>query len=454
MPNTIVENLCIELHPAQFDFYWDPTFASLFVGGVGSGKTFVGARKALHKSLRYPRTLGLIAANTHTQLAQSTLVELYNALAELGMIEGEDFVMNKRPPMSWKTQSRFSRHAGVLTLRAGSQIVTRSLYNWRPILGLTLGWAWIDEARDASLEAFRAVLSRLRCNKVRKHQLFITTTPNGFDWLYDFFEADPGRKPELHRQRRTHLARTRDNAANLPGEYLDMLQGAYDPRLALQELEGRWVDVYQGRAYYAFDRQVHVSENAKIDRRLPVYLCCDFNVSPMTWLVAQKVRSGSLAEQSGLQPEMLIVGDQIVLNTSSTQEALEEYLSRGYDAGKTVVFGDAAGHHSTTLSDYATLRAAGFSDIRVPRKNPPVLDRVAALNGKLKNTRDQAGVLIHPKCSALIEDLARVGFKPGTRRLDKSNPALTHASDALGYCVVSLWPVHKANKLQIRQESY
>ena len=165
-------------------------------------------------------------------------------------------------------------------------------------------------------------------------------------------------------------------------------------------------------------------------------------------------RSGSLAEQSGLQPEMLIVGDQIVLNTSSTQEALEEYLSRGYDAGKTVVFGDAAGHHSTTLSDYATLRAAGFSDIRVPRKNPPVLDRVAALNGKLKNTRDQAGVLIHPKCSALIEDLARVGFKPGTRRLDKSNPALTHASDALGYCVVSLWPVHKANKLQIRQESY
>ena len=144
-----VEEIDVLLHQAQYDFYWDDSFASLFIGGVGSGKTYVGARKALYKAIYHPKTLGLIAANTHTQLNQSTLVELWDGLAQMGFYEGDDYVVNKRPPDRWKIKSRFSRHNGVVTLKTGAQIVTRSLYNWRPILGLTLGWAWIDEARDA-----------------------------------------------------------------------------------------------------------------------------------------------------------------------------------------------------------------------------------------------------------------------------------------------------------------
>ena len=52
-----VRRIEVELHKAQFNFYWDDSFASLFVGGVGSGKTFVGARKALHKAIKNPKTL-------------------------------------------------------------------------------------------------------------------------------------------------------------------------------------------------------------------------------------------------------------------------------------------------------------------------------------------------------------------------------------------------------------
>jgi len=63
-------------------------------------------------------------------------------------------------------------------------------------------------------------------------------------------------------------------------------------------------------------------------------------------------------------------------------------------------------------------------------------------------------VLIHPRCSSMIEDLARVGFKPGTRQLDKSNPRLTHASDALGYCIVRLWPAHMQRRVTVRGECY
>ena len=449
-----VHRIEVELHKAQFNFYWDDSFASLFVGGVGSGKTFVGARKALHKALKNPKTLGLIAANTHTQLNQSTLVELWDALTELGFFEGEDYVVNKRPPDSWKIRSRFARHSGVITMRNGAQMVTRSLFNWRPILGLTLGWAWIDEARDADKRAFHAVLSRLRCKKAKKRQVLITTTPNGFDWLYDFFEAEPAKKSCLKKFRKYHIARTVDNSKNLPKEYLNVLLSSYDKNMAGQELDGQWVDVFSGRAYYAFERAIHVSNEATFDKNIPIYLCCDFNVSPMTWIIAQKKKGGVSKKGILHQKEVLVVVDQVVINTSSTQEALKEFLSRGYDRNKTVVFGDAAGHHSTTISDYVTLMNGGIRDIRVPKTNPAVLDRVAAVNGKLQNANSELGILINPKCAALIEDLVRVGFKPGTRRLNKTDPKLTHASDALGYCVMRLWPLSRRAKVRVKGESY
>jgi phage terminase large subunit len=443
-----------KLHRAQYDFYNDASLVSLFVGGVGSGKTYVGARKAVNKAIAHPRALGLIAANTQAQLVQSTLVEVWTALAELGFLEGEDYVVNKKPPEDWQVKSRFSRHNGVISLYTGGQLVMRSLTNWKPILGLTLGWAWIDEARDASKEAFNAVLSRLRCKKVKKRQLFLTTTPCGFDWLYEFFEKEPVRDPKLAKQRRYHVAATADNAANLPAEYLEILLSAYDERLAKQELEGRWIDIHTGRAYYAFDHETHISELATYDKHQPVWLCCDFNVTPMTWLIAQKRRRGFGPCSATFQDEVLVVVDQIVIETSNTEEAAREYLSRGYDPQNTVVFGDAAGHHSTTLSDYAAIRRAGIRDVRVPKANPQVLDRVASVNAKLKNANGELGLLIHPQCSALIEDLTRVGFKPGTRQIDKSNLKLTHASDAIGYCVIANWPAHRPGRLRVRGERY
>ena len=441
--------LHLKLHPAQFDFYFDPRYTSLFVGGVGSGKTWVGARKALHKALRTPRTLGLIAANTHTQLNQSTLVEFWDALAEVGMIEGRDYVVNHRPPATWKISSRFTRHAGVITLRNGAQVVTRSLFNWRPVLGLTLGWAWIDEARDTSVEAFRAVLSRLRCKKARRPQMFITTTPNGFDWMYEYFEADPTRRPELYRKRRVHTAATVDNAPNLPAEYIEVLRESFDARLSRQELEGRFIDVFTGQAYYAFDRKKNVGD-AVFDPKLPVYLCCDFNATPMSWIIAQKVRG----QGEVFQDEVLMVVDEIVMDASNTREAADEFRERGYDPERTIVFGDAAGHHNTTVSDYALMEQLGFRDIRVPKANPTVLDRVASVNGKLCNTNGKTGVVISPRCTRLIEDLVQVGFKPGTRRLDKSNGKLTHASDALGYCIHRLWPLQRGVRKTVRSTGY
>jgi hypothetical protein len=72
-----------------------------------------------------------------------------------------------------------------------------------------------------------------------------------------------------------------------------------------------------------------------------------------------------------------------------------------------------------------------------------VTDRLNAVNAMLKNGEGATRYYLHPRCERLATDFARVAVKPGTRDLDKSNKALTHASDAEGYRLVRLFPVRR-----------
>ena len=56
----------------------------------------------------------------------------------------------------------------------------------------------------------------------------------------------------------------------------------------------------------------------------------------------------------------------------------------------------------------------------------------------LCNNEGERRLAVHPRCKHLIRDLERVSWKADSHdnllpQLDKSNPALTHVSDALGY---------------------
>ena len=81
------------------------------------------------------------------------------------------------------------------------------------------------------------------------------------------------------------------------------------------------------------------------------------------------------------------------------------------------------------FSDIEIIRKGGVR-IKALKSNPPVTDRVNAVNRAL-----DGNLLIDTKCKALIQDLEKVVNKEGTREIDKSNKDLTHMSDALGYAV-------------------
>ena len=74
----------------------------------------------------------------------------------------------------------------------------------------------------------------------------------------------------------------------------------------------------------------------------------------------------------------------------------------------------------------------------VKSANPAVRDRVNAVNSMLCNNLGERRLAVHPRCKHLIRDLERVSWKADSHdnllsQLDKTDPALTHVSDALGY---------------------
>jgi hypothetical protein len=88
------------------------------------------------------------------------------------------------------------------------------------------------------------------------------------------------------------------------------------------------------------------------------------------------------------------------------------------------------------------MKQGGLIRQNVARYPPPVRDRIIAVNYRLRMGEDKALLMINPVCKYLIRDLERVKWKEGALGvIDKSDPDLTHASDALGYFIHREYPI-------------
>lgn len=199
-----------------------------------------------------------------------------------------------------------------------------------------------------------------------------------------------------------------------------------------------WVD-WSALPAYQFDRAVHVTDEVHDDPSLPLDLACDFNVDPMAWVVGQHRR-----DEAWALDEIAIPGG------ATTQLACAEFLRRypGHKTRELLVYGDPSGNSRSTKSketDYQIIRTMLSPHWRlrmmVKSAHPPVTERLNAFNAMLAPATGAPRYYLHPRCTQLANDLARVSLKPGTRELDKSNRHLTHFSDADGYRVETEFPV-------------
>ena len=407
--------------PSQKKFHALKNRFKGFSGPIGSGKSQALCHEAIRLSYLNAGRLGLLGAPTYPMLRDATQASLVEILTS-----------NQIPFEHVKAENTF-----VMT-DTGSRILFRPVDEFERLRGTNLAWFGLDELTYSQEEAWLRLEGRLRDPKATRLCGFGVWTPKGYDWVYRKFISDPvkGYSAVLAEpfENRHLLAKIED--------FYTRLRDSYDEKFYLQEVMGSYVSMDGGRVYSSFERDVHLRP-LTVNPREPLWWTLDFNVDPMSSLVAQRV-DGVVA----------VVGE-IVIRHGTTSQACEKFMEQyGSHQAGVVICGDASGYQSQTtgatdydmIQDYFAVNSNTKVEQRAQKCNPSVRERINVMNRQLKTAAGTVGMFIDPTCKELVKDLEEVCFKEDTMQIDKDRDRLrTHLSDALGYLV---WQVaHPERKI-------
>lgn len=208
----------IYLTRPQYEFRNSPHIFRGFVGGVGSGKSWVGAYDLICRAKR--GRLYMVLAPTYTLLEDASFRSFRSIAEQLGVWDSEAFRMSPRP---------------YCRLHTGAEFIFRSADEPDRLRGPNLSGVWHDEASLCSEAAFEMVIARLReGGEVGRYTA--TFTPRGKkNWTYRVFVENADKDTFLV------SAPTQSNIFNHP-DYVSILGRKYSTRLKAQELDGLFLD--------------------------------------------------------------------------------------------------------------------------------------------------------------------------------------------------------------------
>ncbi len=339
---------------------------------------------------------------------------------------------------------------------------------------------WMDGER-----VYRVLSGRLR-HSLRSKQLypemsvqarlsFNPPVPANGHWLYTLTaEAWPELGYPCYR------FSTRDNYLLHHGEqYIRTLEATLPKELWPAEIEGEWVFGVAG-VYRSFDWHTHVHELGAMpvkglpplafDKSRPIWWSHDFNVHKMCSVIGQVqeqhqvvvpfdsskiqfhqkfAQDQTIVTDPRWQSRIMYVIDELVVRDAGIPDVVEAFVARYGDIARScgvILCGDASGsNRAHTISSRAAARSnweimqellarAGIPvEMKLPRENPPVRDRINAVNVQL-SSGEGPGMLISKGCNEIATDLISVRWNENGD-LDKRDMERTHMSDALGYFV-------------------
>jgi phage terminase large subunit-like protein len=204
----------LRLSATQRAFVEDEHRYTLLLGGVGAGKSYAGAVKALARFAASTRpSLGLVVSPTYPMLKDATWRTALDV---------------------WKPLiSRVVENTMRIVLVTGDEVIFRSSDDPDRLRGPNASWAWIDEAALCHPETWPITIGRLR-QFGEVGTAWLTTTPKGMNWLYDVFVTQATDETAVHR------AATWANPF-VDSRFVQTLRSQYGGEFARQEIEAEFI---------------------------------------------------------------------------------------------------------------------------------------------------------------------------------------------------------------------
>lgn len=400
----------------------DRKFKAL-VSGFGLGKTWAGCADLCKHTWEWPGVNAGYFAPTYP------------------MIRDIFFPTMEEVAEDWGLEVEINESNKEVHFYAGGQyrntVICRSMEKPGSIVGFKIGKALVDEldvlTKEKAQHAWRKIIARLRHTADGlQNGVSVTTTPEGFKFVYEQFVKQLRDKPELKTLYGLVQASTYQNAKNLPANYISSLLASYPPQLILAYIRGQFVNLASGSVYPNFDRRLnHTSETIRDGESLHVGV--DFNVLNMTAVVIV-VRDDlplSLAEVTNVR------------DTPAMAQILKErYLDRGHPV---TIYPDASGKNTSSKnaseSDLSILRQAGFT-LRVNDSNPAVKDRVNAVNAMTLSAEGLRRWKVNTDACPVLTEAQEQQAYDKNGEPDKRT-GHDHPNDAVGYFLVKRYPIVK-----------
>lgn len=318
----------------------------------------------------------------------------------------------------------------IITLVNGSRIELKGADKPDSLRGVGIDFLVLDEYQDMSEDTWTKVL-RPTLADTKGHALIIGT-PKQYNALYKAYTYGQNAKNVKKGLWESWQFPT-ITSPFIPESEIEAAKQDMDEKSFNQEFLASF-EVMSGRVYYTFDRNIHVGEY-KFNPKLPIWVGMDFNIDPMSAVIAQPQPDG----------EVWVIGE-IVRFSSNTEEICDELDNQFFRHQKQItIYPDPAGgqrQHARGESDLDIMREKGFKKIKHRKKHPIIADRVNSVNRMLKTASGGVRLRIDSSCHHLIKSLEQTIYKPNSRDVDKTI-GVEHSADALGYMIEYEFPLRK-----------
>lgn len=380
-----------------------------YVGGLGSGKTFLGALLTAAYIYTFPNSKACMVGPTIPLVRDNTFAQCVKFLRILG-IELES--LNKDKTMYLANN--------------GTTIMLTHGQSYKQLLTYEFNFIDVEEASKISNSVLKQVQGRLRYVN-GDAPLFLLTHTN-----------PPGSTNHYCLKSGTVFLGSSYENTNLPDGYIDELAKNMTAEEKDKFINSKITPALDDALISNYDPlEVKLSNTTDDLTGYPVFVTCDFNYSPMCWY------SGIIKDG-----QFLFLDEHLNLriNTSSQATAVFEYLTSKYNCSEILVYGDSAGAFNQRLdNDYIVMDDVATKlgiklEIRVLPSNPRVTQRLSIFRNYIKDHKYKFN-LDHMKKTNFVFENTRIDLGTGkilnpTKQELEIEPDLIytpHAIDAISY---------------------